>query len=354
MTGEREPQSFSVAGARPQPQAEPPLREPRALSGGELGRVEEAEIDVFDVIDTDAPPPLALRRRRGLRLGRIFMGAFGLLVSLAVGLWANRVIADLFARSEALGFVGLALAVIAALALLALITREALALMRLQSVENLRVDAERVYRDGRLSEARSFVGRLKGFLATRPETAAGRAALDAVRDDVMDAGDLVGLAEMELVAPLDAEARRLILDAAKRVSVVTAVSPRALVDVAYILFESGRLIRRLAELYGARPGTLGYFRLVKNVLAHLAVTGVMAVGDEFVHQIVGQGLAARLSAKLGEGVVNGVMTVRVGLAAMEVVRPLPFRAVKRPRVADFIGSLATFATRREREKPARA
>ncbi|MCO6390642.1 TIGR01620 family protein [Aliihoeflea aestuarii] len=354
MSREREPQSFSVPGQRSAVEAEPPLREPRALSGGELGRVEEAEIDVFDVIDADAPPPLAPRRRRGLRLGRIFAGAFGLLVSLAVGLWADRVIADLFARSEALGFIGLALAAVAVLALLAILTRETLALMRLQSVENLRIDADRVLRDGRLSEARSFVGRLKSFLATRPETAAGRAALDALADDVMDAGDLVGLAETELVAPLDAEARRLILDAAKRVSVVTAVSPRALVDIAYILFESGRLIRRLAELYGARPGTLGYFKLLRNVLAHLAVTGVMAVGDEFVHQVVGQGLAARLSAKLGEGVVNGVMTVRVGLAAMEVVRPLRFRIVKRPTVADFIGSLATFATRRERENPSRA
>lgn len=352
MSREREPQSFSVPGARPT--VEPAFsREPRALSGGELGRVEEADIDVFDVIDTDAPLPLVPRRKRGLRLGRIFAGAFGLLVSLAFGLWADRVIADLFARSEALGFVGLALAAIAALALLAILAREALALLRLQSVENLRIEADRVYRDGRLSEARSFVDKLKGFLAARPETAAGRAALDAIRDDVMDAGDLVGLAETELVAPLDAEARGLILDAAKRVSVVTAVSPRALVDIAYILFESGRLVRRLAELYGARPGTLGYFRLVKNVLAHLAVTGVMAVGDEFVHQVVGQGLAARLSAKLGEGVVNGVMTVRVGLAAMEVVRPLPFRAVKRPSVADFISSLATFATRRGRENSTR-
>jgi putative membrane protein len=352
MTREREPQSFSVPGASAQ--AEPPPREPRALSGGELHRVEEAEIDIFDVMDTDAPPPVAPRRRRGLRLGRIFIGAFGLLLSLAIGLWADRVVTDLFARSETLGFVGLVLAAVAALALVAILARESLALMRLQSVEKLRLEAERILHEDRLSGARSFVDRLKNFLAARPETAAGRAALDAVRDDVMDAGDLVALAETELIAPLDAEARRLILDAAKRVSVVTAVSPRALVDVAYILFESGKLIRRLAELYGARPATLGYFRLLKNVLAHLAVTGVMAVGDEFVHQVVGQGLAARLSAKLGEGVVNGVMTVRVGLAAMEVVRPLPFRAVKRPSVADFIGNLATFATRRQRENPSRA
>jgi putative membrane protein len=351
MSREREPQSFAVPGARPTPTVALP-REPRAISGRDLERIEEAEIDVFDEVDSEAPPPALPRRRRGLRLGRVFAGAFGLLVSLAAGLWAERVIADLFARSDALGFVGIGLAAIAALALLAILIREAVALARLQSVTRLRSDCERVLRDGRLSEARAFADRLKAHLAARPATAAGRAHLDALRDDVMDGPDLVRLSETELVAPLDTEARRMILDAAKRVSVVTAVSPRALVDVAYILFESGRLIRRLAELYGARPGTLGYFRLVRNVLAHLAVTGVMAVGNEFIHQVVGQGLAARLSAKLGEGVVNGVMTVRVGLAAMEVVRPLPFHAVKRPSVADFITSLASFATRRGREAQA--
>ena len=137
----------------------------------------------------------------------------------------------------------------------------------------------------------------------------------------------------------------LILDAAKRVSLVTAVSPRALVDVAYVVFEAARLIRRLSELYGGRPGTLGFFRLTRRVLAHLAVTGTIAVGDSFVQQIVGHGLAARLSAKLGEGVVNGMMTVRIGIAAMETSRPLPFSAVRRPGVRDFLSALTSFATK---------
>ena len=129
-------------------------------------------------------------------------------------------------------------------------------------------------------------------------------------------------------------------------SLVTAVSPRALVDVAYVVFEAGRLIRRLAELYGGRPGTLGFFRLARDVLAHLAVTGSIAVGDSFVQQIVGHGLAARLSAKLGEGVVNGMMTARIGIAAMETARPLPFSAVKRPGMSDFLSALTAFATRK--------
>lgn len=54
-----------------------------------------------------------------------------------------------------------------------------------------------------------------------------------------------------------------------------------MVDLLYVLYEAVRLIRAMAELYGGRPGTLGMFRLLRDVLAHLAVTGSIAVGDSW-------------------------------------------------------------------------
>jgi putative membrane protein len=49
--------------------------------------------------------------------------------------------------------------------------------------------------------------------------------------------------------------------------------------------------------------------------------------------IAGGGILSRLSRRFGEGVVNGALTTRVGVAAMEVCRPLPFRAMPRPSVS---------------------
>ncbi len=54
---------------------------------------------------------------------------------------------------------------------------------------------------------------------------------------------------------------------------------------------------------------------------------------------MGQGLAAKLSARLGEGVINGILTARIGLAAIAVCRPLPFAARKAPTLREVAGGL---------------
>jgi putative membrane protein len=60
----------------------------------------------------------------------------------------------------------------------------------------------------------------------------------------------------------------------------------------------------------------------------------MAVGDSLIQQVVGHGIASRISARMGEGVLNGLLTARVGLSALAVCRPAPFAVVKPPGVSD--------------------
>ena len=174
-------------------------------------------------------------------------------------------------------------------------------------------------------------------------------AVDALVRDLFARWEWLGwgaVAERELLGPLDMKARALVLASSKRVSVVTAVSPKALVDVAYVLFETVKLIRRMSELYGARPGTLGLIRLTHDVVGHLAVTGTIGISDGLAQQLLGHGVAAKLSARLGEGVVNGLLTARVGLAAMDLCRPLPFLRLRRPSISDVLGDLTVIGAAR--------
>jgi putative membrane protein len=96
------------------------------------------------------------------------------------------------------------------------------------------------------------------------------------------------------------------------------------------------MIRRIAEIYGGRSGTLGSWRLVRAVMTHLVATGAVAIGDDLLGSIGGGTILSKLSRRFGEGLVNGALTARVGVAAMEVCRPLPFGEGKRPSVTSLV------------------
>lgn len=293
---------------------------------------------LFDTPPDDAQP--LVPPRRGRWAGRLAWAAGGILVSAGLGLAADRLIRELHATHEWLGWFGLAVLGLFLLALLALATREIFALRRLRALDGLRHEADLATRDNDAHKARRVVEGLAGIYADRPDLARARQSVADHLPHLFDGHEIVALAERSLMHPLDARARALTAASARRVALVTTVSPRALVDVAFVIYESIRLAGAIAALYGARPGLFGFWRLTGAVLAHLAVTGGLVLTDGVVEQLVGQGLAAKLSARLGEGVVNGLMTVRVGIAAMRVVRPLPFQTQAQPMVRDFIGDLA--------------
>ena len=347
-SGPRKPMSFSLEPQTDDSQSQAP-RKPVAIR--DLSTVTAEAVDVFEqeAIDAGAqltPPPASLIKRR-FTLRSVFFSALGLLVSFAIAIWTEDLIRAMYSRADWLGWLTFGVALIALFSLLVLVVREGLALRRLSAVQELRFAAAEASERNDADKARKIADKLLEVTANLPQTARGRATLEALRGDIIDGRDLIRITEREILHPLDREARMLILNAAKRVSIVTAVSPRALVDIAYVVFESSRLIRRLSELYGCRPGSLGFFRLARSVIAHLAVTGTIAMGDSVVQQLLGQGLASRLSAKLGEGVINGMMTARIGISAMDIVRPLPFDAEKRPNISDFVSDIVKATTQKK-------
>ena len=101
------------------------------------------------------------------------------------------------------------------------------------------------------------------------------------------------------------------------------------------------MIRAVAEIYGGRSGSLGSWRLLRRVFVALLAAGALALTDDLIGSFAGGGVLSKLSRRFGEGVVNGALTARVGLAAIDLCRPLPWVAQKRPGVSATVGRALT-------------
>jgi len=54
---------------------------------------------------------------------------------------------------------------------------------------------------------------------------------------------------------------------------------------------------------------------MRLAVSHLAMSGGLAASDSLLQQLAGHGIAAKVSVRLGEGSLNGLLTARLGLAA---------------------------------------
>ncbi|WP_299415255.1 TIGR01620 family protein [uncultured Sulfitobacter sp.] len=299
---------------------------------------------VVDQPDAEAPRGQAMQiaarlaARKPSRLMRLFWGLAAALIGALVSIAAYTFVTDLMARYPVLGL-GLSALMVAFLAVLALVAlREMAAFGRLGRLDGLRHSATQALAHDDLSIARDAADRLLRLYKGREDTRWGRERFGELRADQLDASALLGVAETEILAPLDIAAQREVEAAARQVATVTALVPLALADVAAALTANLRMIRRIAEIYGGRSGFFGSWRLTRAVLSHLVATGAVAVGDDMLEPILGGSLLGKLSRRFGEGLVNGALTARVGVAAMEVCRPLPFSATARPKVRSIIAN----------------
>lgn len=278
----------------------------------------------------------AIAARPPSRLARWFWGLLGAILGFVISLAAWNYVTGLIASNPILGFIATALIGTFCLVLLLIALRELAAFNRLARLDGVHKAAVAALASGQLAQARAVIARLEALYASREDTAWGRARLAERKDDILDADGLLGLAETTLLAPLDQAAMREVEAAARQVATVTAIVPLALADVFTALTANLRMIRRIAEVYGGRAGTFGSWRLTRSVLTHLVATGAVAVGDDLIGSVAGGGVLSKVSRRFGEGVVNGALTARVGVAAMEVCRPMPFTAAARPSVTALV------------------
>ncbi len=329
----RKPQAFVLEEGKAEPQTRKSGPKPHVEFAPES---ENQELIVVPPADIDA-------RTRRFPWLTILISALTTLLMLWAGAALTQMVEDFFARSAVLGWVALAIAGIAGLSALAIIVREIWGLVRLNKIEGLQELAARAINLDEQKAARALEDGLRDIYGSRTDLAWPMKELAALGGDIIDPRDRVLMADRLLMEPLDEAAHRIIARRARRVTLLTTVTPAAALDILFVASQNLGLLREIAALYGGRPSTLSTFRLARMVVTHLAVTGGLALSDSMIQLLIGKGLLGRLSARFGEGAVNGILTSRIGLAAMDVCRPIPARAPAREQLGKLLREVVSFS-----------
>ena len=66
--------------------------------------------------------------------------------------------------------------------------------------------------------------------------------------------------------------------------------------------------------------------MTRLALENAIATGAVAIGDGLIGSVAGGSVLTKFSRKFGEGVINGALTARLGVAAMQLCHPFAFQA----------------------------
>ncbi|OJY73635.1 MAG: hypothetical protein BGP12_13690 [Rhodospirillales bacterium 70-18] len=297
----------------PRPAEPAPLRQQAPL-------LLEPEAGAPAVIDSGwQPPPLALRRPARTRLGWLAGGLATLLASWA-GLAAITFVEDLFQRSPALGWAGVA-GFGAGLAMLAVAAAGELRAWRgLARVDRLRrlLAGPDAAMPAMRAAARDWVAAVRPGL---PEAEAVLAALDGAET----AAALRALLRARVAAPLAQAAGRVGRQAALEGAALVAILPHPALDGVFAGLRGLRVIRQVAALYGLRPGTLASFALARRVVWTAAGTaGMDMLAQTMLDQVMTTVPGVRhLAAAIPGAGVAAVRLYRLAGITASACDPLP-------------------------------
>lgn len=310
----------------------PPFVMPLPEDGGArpAPRPEVMELDTVSAVPVDEAAPaeaaaateaaLAPRRRWGAIALRLGLAALAGLVAIAIGDWAVGLAEGLLAEGSWFAWPATVLAVLAGIGFGLWILWEILSLRRLGRVDDIRSHARAAAGGDRTAAART----IEAMRTLRGGDPTLFRRIDAEEDAVRDPAELLALLEATVQRPSDAACRLAIAAAARRTALITAVSPFVILDMVATMAINLRMIRRIAEIQAGRPGLLATLALIRRTLAALLVAGGVEAMDDYIGAFAGSGLVRSLGKRAGEGAINGLMTIRIGIAAARVCRPLPY------------------------------
>jgi putative membrane protein len=267
-------------------------------------------------------------RRRGVMkfalaaLGTAFVGWLG----IDLYLW----IRSAFDVSGGLGSTAIIAATLGIVGAGALIGHEMRSYFALKNVETNQRRLMGLSRDVRPSEIREAI---QDVMAEIPMNGETKAALEAFQRQLQphhSPAQQVEIFSRTVMTPLDRRAEIVVRRATARAFGITAISPTALIDAAFFIACSIRMVRKIAACYGHRPTALATAYLLRRLVTEAGKLGAVDLAGATLTQHIGGAIAERVATSAAEALYAAQRMARLGLVTMGMCRPLPFRQDELP------------------------
>ena len=137
--------------------------------------------------------------------------------------------------------------------------------------------------------------------------------------------EVLDLYDALVVAEQDRCATKIVSACSTEAAALVALSPLAIADMLLVAWRNLRMLDQLAQVYGVELGYWARIRLLKLVFVNMALAGASELAIDAGMDLLSVDLAGRLSARAGQGLGVGILTARLGLKAMALLRPLPWQ-----------------------------
>lgn len=145
-------------------------------------------------------------------------------------------------------------------------------------------------------------------------------------------GEVLDMYDAMVVSEQDKLATKVVSQHATESAALVAISPLAIADMLLVAWRNFKMIDSLADIYGVELGYWSRLQLFKSTLINMAAAGASELAIDASMDLMSMDLAGRVSARAGQGLGVGILTARLGLKAMALLRPMPWHEERRVKL----------------------
>ncbi|MGD8109162.1 YcjF family protein [Vibrio sp. TRT 17S01] len=276
-------------------------------------------------VETEHETERQLERIIRPKRGRKWL-ASGLLISFAglVGLQAVDTVVTAFQTNDwlTIGWAGF-MAAIASLGIGAL-GRELWKLRTLRNHFSVQEQSEALIDADGVGKGKAFCQEVAKQSGILPESPAYDRWLNSIDPAHSDA-EVLDMYDAMVIAEQDKQATAIVTRHATESAALVAISPLAIADMLLVAWRNFKMIDNLAKVYGIELGYWSRLQLFKSTLINMAAAGASDLAVDVGMDLMSMDLAGKVSVRAGQGIGIGILTARLGIKAISLLRPIPWQ-----------------------------